>query len=164
MQKVFSILLAGILISSIIGCDKNYEESKHPIEHPIRLSAVELYENILKDITITDEIGELPPDGLEDLYVGLDKKMLTDSIVMLPLMSSQITEIAVFQVKDISNLETVKAAAEKRLDAIQNGGAFSPSQIEIANQGKVLSNQNYVVLIVDPEINRIVTNFNKLFK
>ncbi|ONI38602.1 hypothetical protein AN639_07420 [Candidatus Epulonipiscium fishelsonii] len=161
MKRLFSLLLSAILMSTILGC--NTEESIE-LERKIKLSSAEIYENILKDIVVTDEIGELPPDGLEDLYIGLDETMLTDSIVMLPLMSGQITEIAVFQVEDIKNIEAVTTAVEARLSTIQNGGAFYPEQIDVANEGQVLGREHYVILIVDPEVEEIVNNFNKLFE
>ena len=49
---------------------------------------------------------------------------------------------------------------EQRLENIQNN-AFYPEQVTIARKGKVVTKGNYILLVVDQNVTKIINNFKK---
>ncbi len=131
-------------------------------EATISLTSEEIYTKIIEGLEMPHL--QSPPDEIFNDTYGIDTDLLTDYIVMQPMMSGVITEVAVFQVKDAKDLETVMEGVNKRLDGLKNGGAFYPSHVEIVEKGQVVSKGNYVLFVADEQVDTIVENFNGLFE
>ncbi len=121
-------------------------------------SAESVFDSTIFEVPMTPMIVEIDEILFQDLY-GIDPLFLVDFKAIMPAMSGQITEITVVQVTNTEYLNEVTELMEARLEFIQTSGAFYPSHVEIAQNGKVVANGNYVLLAVDEAVDELVANF-----
>ena len=101
---------------------------------------------------------------LDNYYAGLSSVATEQSQVYINMMSMNIGELAVVQVKDSKDVATVKAIFQARIDSMVNGGAWYPEPTRIwTEQSRVVSNGNYVMMVVGEDCDSIVKDFNALF-
>ena len=90
-------------------------------------------------------------------------------LVYIVLMSMNNGEFGLVQVKDSKDVDTVKGIFQARIsymagDGNGPGGAFYPmEQTMWEENARIASNGNYVMLIVHPNCDDIVKEFNALF-
>ena len=163
-KKLMVAVLALSLGASFVGCASGEPAPEGGVTSPeaaVTLTSEEVYAKITEGMEMPS-LQAPPAEIFSDVY-GMDTTLLTDYIVMQPMMSGVITEIGVFQVADPANVGAVVEKANARLDALKNGGAFYPSHVEIVEKGQVVSNGNYVLFVADEKVDTIVANFNALF-
>ena len=98
---------------------------------------------------------------LSDLY-GMDTSLLEDYYVKMPMMSFQITEIGVFKVKDVNNLDKVVASLNKRASDI--GQMLYPSLQETFDSRVLVTSGNYILFAIDENAAQISANFSNIVK
>ena len=107
---------------------------------------------------------------LTTFFTGLDGQPLSQQVVYLCGMSpSPHGDFALVQVSDPKNVETVKAIFQARIDYMVGdgngpGGAFYPmEQTMWEENARIAVNGDCVMLIVHPDCDSIVNDFNALF-
>ena len=101
---------------------------------------------------------------LDNYYAGLSSVATEQSQVYINMMSMNMGEISLVQVKDSKDVATVKAIFQARIDSMVNGGAWYPEPTRIwSEQSRVVSNGNYVMMVVGEDCDSIVKDFNALF-
>lgn len=101
---------------------------------------------------------------LDNYYAGLSSVATEQSQVYINMMSVNMGEISLVQVKDSKDVATVKAIFQARIDSMVNGGAWYPEPTLIwSEQSRVVSNGNYVMMVVGEDCDSIVKDFNALF-
>ena len=101
---------------------------------------------------------------LDNYYAGLSSVATEQRQVYINMMSMNMGELAVVQVKDSKDVATVKAIFQARIDSMVNGGAWYPEPTRIwSEQSRVVSNGNYVMMVVGEDCDAIVKDFNALF-
>lgn len=101
---------------------------------------------------------------LDNYYAGLSSVATEQSQVYINMMSMNMGEISLVQVKDSKDVATVKAVFQARIDSMVNGGAWYPEPTRIwTEQSRVVSNGNYVMMVVGEDCDSIVKDFNALF-
>ena len=95
----------------------------------------------------------------KDTY-KVNRAYLKSYQVNAPIMNVHSNEIAVFQLKNKKYMNKVLPQIEQRLENIQNN-AFYPEQVTIARKGKVVTKGNYILLVVDQNVTKIINNFKK---
>lgn len=107
---------------------------------------------------------------LSSFYPGLSDVATNQCVVNYTTISAAVGEIALVEVKNASDVQTVKDIFQARVDYQvgdeQNpGGAWYPANIEAwKNSSRIVSNGNYVMLVVLGEgVDDVVTSFNALF-
>ena len=101
---------------------------------------------------------------LDNYYAGLSSVATEQSQVYINMMSMNMGEISLVQVKDSKDVATVKAVFQARIDSMVNGGAWYPEPTRIwSEQSRVVSNGNYVMMVVGEDCDSIVKDFNALF-
>ena len=113
---------------------------------------------------------EADDDMLTTFFAGLDGLTLSQQIIFLCGMNpSPHGDFALVQVSDPKNVETVKAIFQARIDYMVGdgngpGGAFYPmEQTMWEENARMVSNGDCVMLIVHPDCDSIVNDFNALF-
>ncbi|PHV69998.1 hypothetical protein CS063_12690 [Sporanaerobium hydrogeniformans] len=130
-----------------------------PLPEVSSLSASEIYDKVLSDLEIPRQ-NTLDDTMLKDWY-GIDASILKSYKVTMPLMSSQINEYAVFEVKDSKDVQTVLDGIEKRTE----GMFLYPSLQEAFDARQTVTKGNYILFVIDGEaVDTIVKNFNALIK
>ena len=104
---------------------------------------------------------ELDDDFLRDFY-SIDPSLLEDYCVQMPMLSFQITEIGVFKVKDASQVNTVVAGINSRINNL--GTSLYPSLEETYNARVIKTKGNYILFAIADNASDIQTRFNSLVK
>ena len=107
-------------------------------------------------------------DQLRDMalgnYPGLSGISTEQCLVYAPMLSLSAAESVLVQVSDAADVDAVKDILQARIDAQVNGGAFYPMSIEAwENNSRIVSNGNYVMLVVSEDCDAVVDEFNALF-
>ena len=107
---------------------------------------------------------------LDQMYAGLSGISAEQKLVYITMMSMNNGEFGLVQVKDSKDVDTVKAIFQARIDRMsgEDGqgkpGAWYPGPTEQwLNNSRVVSNGNYVMMIVHESCDDIVKEFNALF-
>jgi len=113
---------------------------------------------------------ELADDTLlEQFYSGLAGIPTEQRLVYICMLSMNNGELGLVQVKDSKDVDAVKAAFQARIDYMVGdgngpGGAWYPGPTEQwANNSRIVSNGNYVMMVVHENCDDIVSEFNALF-
>ena len=102
---------------------------------------------------------------LDNAYAGLSAISTEQRLVYVCMMTNNPGEFALIQVKDSKDVATVKSILQARIDYMINGGAYYPATTEMWTQNStVVSNGNYVMMVVNEDKQAIVDSFNALFK
>lgn len=108
-------------------------------------------------------------DLLDGYYPGLSGIDTEQCLVYVVQMSMNNGEVGLVQVKDSADVAAVKAIFQARIDYMAGdddniGGAWYPGPIEMwQNNSRVVSNGNYVMMVVHENCDDIVAQFNALF-
>ncbi|RKI67347.1 hypothetical protein D7V91_10035 [bacterium 1xD42-67] len=113
---------------------------------------------------------EADDTALSSFFAGLSDLTLAQRVIYLCGMSpSPVGDFALVQVSDAKDVETVKDIFQARIDYMVGdgngpGGAHYPGPTDMwENQSRIVSNGDYVMLIVHPNCDDIVNEFNALF-
>ena len=106
---------------------------------------------------------------LDQMYAGLSGVSAEQKLVYVCMISMNNGEFGLVQVKDSKDVDTVKAAFQARIDYMVGdgngpGGAQYPMAMDQwENNSRVVSNGNYVMMVVHENCDDIVNEFNALF-
>lgn len=101
---------------------------------------------------------------IKDVYPGLSDIKTNQCLPYINMMTMNSGEIALVEVADSGDVDTVKGVFQDRIDAQVAGGAYYPSAIEAwQNNSRVVSNGSYVMMVVHEDCDAIVNEFNALF-
>ncbi len=124
------------------------------------------------DITGKYEFGFLEladKDILELVYPGMSDISADQMLVYVCMMSMNNGEFGLVQVKDSKDVDAVKAIFQARIDYMVGdgngpGGAQYPMAMDQwENYSRIVSNGNYVMMVVHEKCDDIVKEFNALF-
>ena len=108
--------------------------------------------------------------GLDSFYAGLTGISTQQLVVYQCGMSpASAGDVALVQVSDSADVEAVKAIFQARIDYMTGAdggmrGAWYPGPTEMwLNNSRIVSNGNYVMLVVNESCDAIVNDFNALF-
>ena len=101
---------------------------------------------------------------IKDVYPGLSDIKTNQCLPYINMMTMNSGEIALVEVADSGDVDTVKGIFQDRIDAQVSGGAWYPSAIEAwQNNSRVVSKGSYVMMVVHEDCDAIVNEFNALF-
>ena len=106
---------------------------------------------------------------LDQMYAGLTGISAEQKLVYITMMSMNNGEFGLVQVSDSKDVDTVKAIFQARIDYMSGAdggqpGAWYPGPTEQwLNNSRVVSNGNYVMMVVHENCDDIVNDFNALF-
>lgn len=106
---------------------------------------------------------------LDNVYPGLSGISAEQMLVYVCMISMNNGEFGLVQVKDSKDVDAVKAAFQSRIDYMVGdgngpGGAQYPMAMDQwENNSRIVSNGNYVMMVVHENCDDIVNEFNALF-
>ena len=116
-------------------------------------------ENFPANMSLT-EMQEM----LDAFYPGLSAIDTKQMLIYQPMMGAVVCEIALIEVANAADVETVKGILEGRITAQVDGGAWYPESIEgWKSNSRVAVNGNCVMMIAYSECDAVVSAFNGLF-
>lgn len=99
-----------------------------------------------------------------NVYPGLFDIATEQCLPYINMMTMNTSEIVLVQVTNSSDVDKVKAILQSRIDAQVEGGAWYPSAIDAwQNNSRIVSNGNYIMMVVHESCDSIVSDFNALF-
>ena len=99
-----------------------------------------------------------------NVYPGLFDIATEQCLPYINMMTMNTSEIVLLEVTNSSDVDKVKEILQSRIDAQVEGGAWYPSAIEAwQNNSRIVSNGNYVMMVVHESCDSIVDDFNALF-
>ena len=169
-RKLISLLLALTLLAALASCGNGNSGGSAPAAD-VDLKA--FYESLL----VTDPESEdyfnpdvpVEGDALATAFPGLEDIATKQLVIYQPMMSAVACEIALVEVENADDVQKVKDIFQARIDAQVGtddapGGAWYPATIEgWKNDSRIVSNGNYVMLIVWEDCDTFVAEFNALF-
>lgn len=101
---------------------------------------------------------------MDQYFAGLSDVATEQSQVYVNMLTVNMGELALVQVKDSKDVDTVKAIFQARIDSMAQGGAWYPQCVELwTNNAQVVSNGNYIMMVASEDCDSIVKDFNALF-
>lgn len=101
---------------------------------------------------------------MDQYFAGLSDVATEQSQVYVNMLTMNMGELALIQVKDSKDVDTVKAIFQARIDYMVQSGAWYPQCVELwTNNAQVVSNGNYIMMVASEDCDSIVKDFNALF-
>ncbi len=142
------------------------EEPEVPVDTPPADSGVDLAA-FYETITGQYEFGRLQAfegDLLANYYPGLENISTNQLLVMGVMMTFNNGEFCLAEVSDSGDVETVKGIFQARIQYMIDGGAWYPGPTaQWTSNSRVVSNGNYVMMVVHENCEEIVEAFQALF-
>ena len=108
-------------------------------------------------------------EALETFYAGLSAVATKQCVVQMAMISASGDEIALVEVENSADVETVKAIFQARIDyqvgdGTAPGGAWYPAPTEMwKSESRIVSSGNFVMLVAHNGADSVVEQFNALF-
>lgn len=122
------------------------------------------YTKVQSGYELSSFLSQADKDVLDNFYPGLSDVATEQCLVYVNMMSMNTGEIALVQVKDAKDVDTVKGILQTRIDGMIDGGAWYPEPTRIwTEDSRVVSHGNYIMMVVNENCDAIVSDFNALF-
>ena len=166
MRKLISLTLALCLCLGLTACaGAGGENGGDQDVFTTDLSAFydDMFSTIFPDPNNAPSMSEVTGDYLDQLYPGLSEVETTQCLVYAPMITAVAYEIALVEVADAADVQTVQDIFQARIDSQVEGGAFYPETVEAWQNGsEIVVRGNCVCLFVGAEKDDMVAAFNAL--
>ena len=174
MKKITVVLtIALALLLALTGCANNAATTTTTAAETTTTTTTTTA--AAKDVAIDDIINAVIPEELKTTMLetdpemvkeltGLDLSMVEEGKYFDPAMNVKCFTVYAAKVTDAANIDAVKAAFEARLKAQQESfERYLPDQYEIAMKGQIVTEGNYVLLVILEDSQAAVDTFKGLF-
>lgn len=161
-KKLISLALAALMAFSLVACGNSADKNKEDENPAFSADLAQFYSTLFQgaDAPAMDEVTD---DMLEYLYPGLAEIELNQRVIYAPMISAVAAEVALVEVANAEDVETVKAIFQQRIDDQVAGGAWYPATIEVWEQNsEIVVIDNYVCLFVGTDKDAQVEAFRAL--
>ena len=148
--------------SSSQGSGNGGSSSQAPAADQADLSA--FYTQLSGDYEFPSFMQQADQELMDIFYPGLSAVSSQQMLVYVNQMSMNMGELALIEVTDSKDVDGVKAILQARIDGMINGGAWYPEPTRIWTEcSRVVSNGNYILMVVHEQCDAIADDFNALF-
>ena len=117
------------------------------------------YEDMISQYEF-QSLQQFSADLVDAYYAGLNDVSTKQCLVMGTMMSMNNGEFCLVEVTDSKDVDTVKAIFQSRVDYMAETGAWYPGPTELwTNSSRVVSDGNYVMMVVHESCDAIVDAF-----
>lgn len=166
LKKIVTLAMAAVLAVSMVACGNTAAQpTATPTPKPVDLAAFgDQYVTAEQMPPLLDTNEDIGKQIQEQSYPGLTDIETEQCLLYVSMMGVKNSELALVQVKNSEDVSKVQEIFQAHIDGMINGGAFYPSDVENwTNFSQVVTNGNYVMLVVSTEKDSIVESFNALF-
>lgn len=129
-----------------------------------QVDLADFYAAVSSQYEMSDGLTLAEGELLDAYFPGLSAIDTVQCYVYLNMISLNLGEIALIQVRNSDDTAAVKTILQGRIDYMADGGAWYPEPTEIwTNKSAVVSNGSYIMLIVHEDFSAIADDFNALF-
>ncbi|NIK78886.1 PBP1b-binding outer membrane lipoprotein LpoB [Paenibacillus castaneae] len=167
--SIMLVIVLGVVLTACSGANTNNssgnangngskEEQKAPTQ-----TTKEMIDAMLAKIE-QPALMEMPVDMVNQMYY-FDPAQLEQYTIMMPMMNVKTNEIAIFKVKEASQIAAIEEGVKKRAADIQKQfETYLPDQYENAKNYKLVTKGNYVFFVISEEADKLVNEFNAFFE
>ena len=150
--------------SSSDGSSSNGSSSSGSSSSSSKVDLAAFYSTISSSYTFPSFM-QLAGKEVQDIsYPGLSDIATEQCLVYANQMSMNMGELVLVQVKNSKDVSAVKTILQTRIDNMVNGGAWYAEATRMWSEcSQVVSNGNYVMMVVSESYSSIVDDFNALF-
>lgn len=149
MKKILTLMLALTLVLSMAACGGKTEE-------PISVDVNALYESYgphLPEMFYPDEATMLD-------FLGIDAANCVQYKVAICAEGMRADEVWLIEAKDADALARLTELAENRLASkADETVSYAPDQYLVVEKAQLLTNGNYLALLVSPEVDAMKAGF-----
>lgn len=149
-------------------------ETQKPVQKPAEESGKDVdltafYESLPGSVENWPSMMAMSQESVAAFYPGLSDISTKQCSVYMAMISANVGEIALVQVENAGDVQTVKDIFQSRIDyqvgdETNPGGAWYPASIEgWKNDSRIVSHGNYVMLVAMEGADSVVESFNALF-
>lgn len=154
MKKMISLLLALALMLTLAACGGKDEE-------PVSIDVKALYESYgqyMPDMFFPDE------DTMMN-FLGISVEDCVQYQVAICAEGMRADEVWLMEAKDAAALENLKQLAETRVQAkLDETVSYAPDQYVVVEKAVILTNGNYLALLISPDVDVLKAGFEAAFQ
>lgn len=154
MKKMISLLLALALMLTLAACGGKAEE---PVSIDVK-AMYESYGQYMPDMFFPDE------DTMMN-FLGISVEDCVQYQVAICAEGMRADEVWLMEAKDAAALETLKQLAETRVQAkLDETVSYAPDQYVVVEKAVILTNGNYLALLISPDVDALKADFEAAFQ
>ena len=158
MKKICAMLSALLLVLGLTACSGGDSAGNKDV------NLADFYTSLNEKYEMP-AMSEVTDDLMDTFYPGLKDVERTQTVLYMPLMNVQATEILLVQAADADGAKKVKEIFEQRQKDLDNQWqSYLPEQHELVKNAVFLEKGNYVGMVVSENADAIKTDFEALFK
>lgn len=147
MKNTLKKLIAGALLpvlalALLAGCGEKKSEA-------VNVDLQAFYDEI--DAAHDLGLQPVPEDMLDTYYPGLKDIKTTQRVAYMPMISAVVSEFVFVRCADKADAQKVAEILQKRVDDQAAGGAWYPDSVEGWSKAKVITKDDYVLMIASPD-------------
>jgi hypothetical protein len=154
MKKMIALLLA-VMMLCLAGCGGKDTGSD------IQVDVQSVYDSmvgVMPEMLVMDEMMMLN-------FCGIEAEMCQQAVVSVCFDGLRADEIWLIEAKDADSLKQLETLAQSRLERKgEESITYSPEQYEVVQDAEVITNGNYLVVIVSPDVADLVEIWNQAAK
>ena len=155
MKKVICLILALLMLMSLTACGGEKEEA------PVSIDVNALYESYgqyMPDMFYPDEMTMMD-------FLGIDTADCVQYKIAICAEGMRCDEVWLIEAKDAAALENLKQLAETRIEAKKDETvSYAPDQYVVVEKAVVLTNGNYLALLISPDVDALKAGFEVAFQ
>lgn len=170
MKKLFCVLLAAVMVLALAACggkDTPADNANNDPQQDQQTQSVDLKQAAADAVAaLGDEYPMFPVEDAEELegfYPGLSAIETKQIVAYQPPVSGFGCELAMVEVANAADAETVRGIFQARVDGFANDTAYPENAPAWKNNAAVTVNGSYVVLGVLPESTELPPVFKAEF-
>jgi len=154
MKKVCSLILALALVLSMAACGGKTEEVAS-----VDVNALyESYSQYMPDMFFPDE------DTMMN-FLGISVEDCVQYQVAICAEGMRSDEVWLIEAKDAASLEALQQLAQTRIEAkLDETVSYAPDQYVVVEKAVVLTEGNYLALLISPEVDALKAGFEAAFQ
>lgn len=153
MKKFFSLILALCLLLSLSACSGKEEAVSVDVN-----ALYESYSQYMPDMFFPDE------DTMMN-FLGVSVEDCVQYKVAICAEGMRADEVWLMEAKDASALENLKQLAQTRVDAkLEETVTYAPDQYVVVEKAVILTQGNYLALLISPDVDALKAGFEAAFQ
>ena len=153
MKKTISLILALILMMSLAACGGKEKTASVDVK-----ALYESYSQYMPDMFFPDE------DTMMN-FLGIETKDCAQYQVAICAEGMRADEVWLIEAKNASALETLRQLAETRVEAKKDETvSYAPDQYVVVEKAVILTEGNYLALLISPDVDALKAGFEAAFQ
>ena len=152
MKRIVALLLAVLMLCALAACGGKDAGSD------VQMDVQAVYDSM---VPLMPEM--LPMDEMMMLnFCGIEAEMCEQAAVSVCFDGLRADEVWLIEAKDADSLKQLEALAQSRL--VRKGEesiTYSPEQYEVVQKAEVMTVGNYLVMIVSPDVQDLLSVVNE---